>query len=209
MPDLHLFTTALTAFFAIMNPIANTTIFVGLTEGEPRKTVNRIALVALLLALAIVATFTLTGSVVLDTFGITIPAFRIAGGLLVALVGFHMLQGTHSRVHKTSDADNAESADAAIGIAVSPLALPVLAGPGTIVTAMNYGAHQSLAGRLTVLAAFLVICILSYICFTQGRRLTAFLGKNAIMVVTRLMGLILAALGTQMVIDGVTAITNH
>lgn len=188
-----------------MNPIANTTIFVSLTEGESRATVRRVATAALVLALGIVAAFIFFGSFLLDAFGITIPAFRIAGGLLVALVGFHMLQGSHSSVHKTSDRDNAESAEASIGVAVSPLGMPVLAGPGTIVTAMHYSEHRSLGDRAMVLVAFAVICAASWVCFTQGRRMTRYLGKNAIMVVSRLMGLILAAIGVQMVIDGVRA----
>jgi multiple antibiotic resistance protein len=91
-----LFGTAFAAFFAIMNPIANTPIFLGLTEGMDEKTTRRIALRSVALAFLIVAAFSVGGNFLLQLFGITLSSFRIAGGLLVGLVGYHLLQGGHS-----------------------------------------------------------------------------------------------------------------
>jgi multiple antibiotic resistance protein len=198
-----LFGTAFAAFFAIMNPIANTPIFLSLTEGMDEKTARRIALRSVSLAFLIVAAFSIGGNFLLQLFGITLSSFRIAGGLLVALVGYHLLQGGHSPVHRSQEAEAEAGDDAAMDIAVSPLAMPLLAGPGTLVTGMNFAAGAS-PGRLAiVLGAFFLICVLTHLCFVSGERMVRYLGKGLLIVVSKLMGLILAVIGTQMVIMGV------
>jgi multiple antibiotic resistance protein len=205
---LALFGTVFAGFFAIMNPIANTPIFLGLTEEMDDLTTRAVALRAISLAFLIVAAFSLAGNLLLHLFGITLASFRIAGGLLVALVGYQLLQGGHSPVHKSKEIEE-KSPDDAMSMAVSPLGMPLLAGPGTIVTAMNFAAGGSPAHLGIVLAAFLLICVLTYLCFVSGHRLTRFLGKSMVMVVSRLMGLILAVIGTQMVIEGVLGVMKR
>jgi len=201
-----LFGSAFAAFFAIMNPIANTPIFLGLTEELDDKMTRSVAFRSVSLAFLIVASFSLGGNYLLHLFGITLASFRIAGGLLVALVGYHLLQGGHSPVHKPKDADLDPDEAPTMDIAVSPLGMPLLAGPGTIVTGMNYAAGGSPQRLSIVLAAFFLICALTYACFVGGHRLTRFLGKSLVMVVSRLMGLILSVIGTQMVIQGVLGV---
>ena len=199
---LH-FSTVLMSFFAIMNPIANAPIFLGLTEELSAKTRKLIALRAVALAFAIVVVFALLGREIFDLFGITLPAFRIAGGVLVALVGYHLLQGRESGVHTPSEEDNQQSQDAALSIAVSPLAMPVLAGPGTLATAMSYTAEASMPGLLRIVAALALVCLLTWIAFVSSDSMVKFLGQNAIKVISRLMGLILAVIGVQMLIAGI------
>jgi multiple antibiotic resistance protein len=201
-PAVH-FTTVLMAFFAIMNPIANAPLFLGLTEGLDDATRRGIALRAVLLAFAIVALFAVLGREIFALFGITLPAFRIAGGVLVALVGYHLLQGQQSSVHTPSAEDNARSRDAALGIAITPLALPILAGPGTIATAMNFAADSTLPEVTRVVIAFGVVCALTWVAFVGSDSLVRFVGQNGIKVVSRLMGLILAVIGVQMLIVGI------
>lgn len=196
------FGTVLVAFLAIMNPIANAPAFVALTEGMEPAIRRRVALRSVLLAFGIVAAFAIGGRTIFDLFGITLPAFRIAGGGLVSLVGYHMLQGQISSVsapHEDAEANE----DAALGIAITPLALPMLAGPGTIATAMNFASESTVPEITRVLLAVGVVCVLTWAAFRSGPALTRFLGKNAIDVVTRLMGLILAVVGVQMLITGV------
>lgn len=197
------FTTVFMAFLAIMNPIANAPIFIGLTDGEDAVLRRNIALRGVLTAFAIVALFTIGGREIFAAFGITLPAFRIAGGILVGLVGYHLLQGGDSSVQKSSDEDNAKSQGAALGIAISPLAMPLLAGPGTIATAMSFSAGVSDVQILRVLAALAAACLLNFLAFNSAHTLVRVLGQNAIKVVSRLMGLILAVIGVQMVIDGI------
>jgi multiple antibiotic resistance protein len=197
------FTTVLAAFLAIMNPIANAPLFLGLTEGVASPQRRAIALRAVVLAFAIVATFAIFGRTIFALFGITLPAFRIAGGILIGLVGYHMLQGESSTVHTPSPEDNEASREAALGVAISPLALPILAGPGTIATAMNFAAESTLPEVARVLSALAVTCAATWVAFVGGESLVRFLGQNAIKVVARLMGLILAVIGVQMLIEGV------
>jgi len=197
------FSTVFMAFFAMMNPIANAPIFLGLTEGLDRRTRRGIALRAVLLAFAIVALFAILGRQIFTLFGITLPAFRIAGGILVGLVGYQLLHGQESGMHTPSAEDNLGSRDAALGIAITPLALPILAGPGTIATAMNFAAESSFPEVVRVLSALALVCLLTFAAFVFGGAVVRFLGQNAIKVVSRLMGLILAVIGVQMLIVGI------
>ena len=201
-PASH-FTAVFMAFFAIMNPIANAPLFMGLTEGLDLGARRRIALYSVALAFVIVALFAIFGRQIFILFGITLPAFRIAGGILVGLVGYHLLQGQESSIHTPTEQDNALSRDAALGVAITPLALPILAGPGTIATAMNFAADSTLPELVLVLSALGLVCLLTLAAFLASDSLVSFLGQNAIKVVSRLMGLILAVIGVQMLIVGI------
>lgn len=194
--------TVLLAFFAIMNPVANTPLFISLTDGDPPEVKRQVAFKAVLAAFLIVLVFSLFGKSIFTLFGITMPAFRIAGGVLVALVGFQMLHGSPSRVHNPSDEDNADTREAELSVAISPLAMPILAGPGTLATAINFSNGNDVETAITI-AAFAVLCLVTYLFFLTGQRLVRFLGSGGINVVTRLMGLILAVIGTQMLITGI------
>ncbi len=194
--------TVFMGFFAIMNPVANVPIFLGLTSDDDRATTRAIARRSLLLAFAIVAVFAITGKVIFDMFGIGLPAFRIIGGILVALIGFHMLQGNQSAIQHPSDEDKQQSREAALGVAVSPLAMPILAGPGTIATAMSFSSGGGILPVAVTIAMFAVLCAITYVCFVFGEKLVKYLGASALGVITRMMGLILAVIGTQMVIAG-------
>jgi len=203
-PAVH-FGAVFLALFAIMNPIANTPAFIAITEDIEAPTRRNVAIRAALLAFAIVAVFTLLGQQIFNAFGITLPAFRIAGGILIGLVGYKMLQGEENFAHTPSAEDNANSQDAALSLAVSPLALPLLAGPGTIATAMNFSAEASLVEMGSILAAVASVCLLNCLAFNSANAMVGFLGQNAIKVVSRLMGLILAVVGVQMLIEGLRA----
>ena len=196
--------TVFLAFFAIMNPVANTPVFIGLTDGDGHGVHDEVACKSLLIAFLIVLLFCLFGRLLFELFGITLPAFRIAGGALVILVGFQMLHGSPSRIHHPAD-DAVQSDDAALSVAVSPLAMPILAGPGTLATAMNFSATGNTTQIVITIATFAVLCLITYGFFVAGQRLVGLIGKNGINVVTRLMGLILAVIGTQMAIVGLHA----
>lgn len=202
-PVLLHFTTVFMAFFAIMNPIANSTLFVGLTEGVASGQQRLIALRSVLVAFAIVAFFAICGREIFKMFGITLPAFRIAGGVLISLIGYHMLQGQHSSVHKPTKEDNQQSNESVIDIAITPLGIPILAGPGTIATAMNFAAKSTMTQIINVLLAFALICVVTFFAFLSGKWFARVLGQNAVKVVSRLMGLILTVIGVQMLIDGI------
>jgi len=195
--------TVFMGFMAIMNPLANVPIFLGLTKDDDVATTRAIAFRSLALAFVIVALFAATGRIVFDLFGVTLPAFRITGGLLVFNIGFQMLQGSPSKVHHVESAVVLDQRQAALSVAVSPLAMPILAGPGTIATAMSYTADAGIAELVVTLSAFGLLCAITYVLFVFGGKLVDFIGASALGVVTRMMGLILAVIGTQMVIEGI------
>ncbi|ERB65131.1 MarC family protein [Vibrio coralliilyticus OCN008] len=194
--------TVFMGFFAIMNPIANIPIFLGLTSDDDRQTVKSIAFRSVFLAFVIVSVFAISGKLIFDLFGITLYALRITGGILVFLIGFHMLQG-NSTHHKTKEkAYSPEQQQAALSVAVSPLAMPILAGPGTIATAMNFATTGGFDQTIITIVAFGVLCVITYVLFLFGNKLVKAVGPSALNVVTKMMGLILAVIGTQMLIEG-------
>ena len=196
----HLLTfslTVFTGFFAIMNPIANTPIFLGLVEGRKESLKKSIAKTSCITAFVIVLFFVVIGKYIFDVFGITIPAFKITGGILLFYVGFEMLQSKRSKIHHQEDVEPDD------GVAVSPLAIPILAGPGTIVTAMNYVTDGTLSHILIVLILFGVMIGLTFLAFSLGERIVNAIGEHLILVVGKIMGLILAIMGTGMAVEGI------
>ncbi len=197
------FLTVFMAFFAIMNPVANASLFVGLTQDSDSTARRMIALRSVVVAFIIVSVFAIGGREIFSIFGITLPAFRIAGGLMIGAIGYHMLQGEQSTIHTPSDDDNEKSSDAALDMAITPLGIPILAGPGTIATAMNFAAESTFEEVVRVLTAFGLMCVITFLAFVGGQWFAKVLGQNGIKVVSRLMGLILAVVGVQMLIEGV------
>ena len=197
--------TVFMGFFAIMNPVANTPVFIGLTSGDGERAKRLVARNSVLLAFAVIVVFCVAGKLIFDLFGITLPALRITGGVVVFLIGFHMLQGEPSPVHSPSESDQQDSLEAELNVAVSPLAVPILAGPGTIATAMNYSASGGVTNMFVTIGAFAALCLITYVLFLFGQRFVEYIGASAVKVITRLMGLILAVIGTQMLIDGIAS----
>ncbi len=193
--------TVFMGFFAIMNPIANTAAFSGLVGDKSKSEQRKIATKALLITFFIILAFSILGKAIFHLFGITIDALRITGGILVFIVGYHMLNGHGSKLHSAEDEYESD-------LAVSPLAVPLLAGPGTIATAMNYSASGGVIGILTTVSVFAVLCLITFFCFIYSSNILSVIGKSGLSIVTRLMGLILAVIGTQMIIVGLMTLVS-
>jgi len=194
--------TVFMAFFAIMNPIANIPIFVKLTEGLGTKKKRRISKTANIVAFIIVLAFILIGKYIFQIFGLTIPAFKIFGGILIFYVGFEMLQSKISSIQlpvkkKFDDA-----------IAISPLAIPFLAGPGTIVTAMNFVISANFLQILITILIFALIVFLTHLAFIYSGYIVKLVGKKNFVIIGKIMGLILGVLGANMVIQGIKLAFN-
>jgi multiple antibiotic resistance protein len=219
--DWSLLGTMLAGFFAIMNPIANIPIFLGLTDGYGVGARRRVALRSTLVAFGTVAVFTVLGQLIFSMFGITIAAFRIAGGVIIFLIGYQMLQGEVSPAHQTRRVRDASSGEPGaphsgpsgptgiddegmLSLAISPLGVPLLAGPGTIVTAIGFSAGHWRHAVLSLIA-FAFLCVTTWFGFVTGERLVRYLGSSFLTVITRLMGLILAVVGTEMLLEGLRA----
>ena len=194
--------TVFTSFFAIMNPLANVPIFLSLVEGSDEKTKKEINKKAVFTAFLIVATFVVLGKFIFELFGLTIPAFKITGGILIFFVGFEMLQSKKSSV-KSMEKSNVDE-----NIAISPLAIPILARPGTIVTAMNFSTNASFTHISIVIGIFAVLCLLTFIAFSLSEIIQQKMGSNIITVIGKIMGLIIAIIGVNMIIGGVNLAFN-
>lgn len=198
--------TVFMGFFAIMNPVANTPIFLSLTSDDDRDVVKSIAFRSVCVAFIIICVFSIGGKLIFDLFGITLYALHITGGVLVFVIGFNMLQedSSHGKAKESKErAASIAQKDSALGVAISPLATPLLAGPGTIATAMNFAATGSMTETVITIVSFAVLCVVTYVMFLSGERLVRAIGPSALNGITKMMGLILAVIGTQMLIDGV------
>ncbi|QZE12994.1 MarC family protein [Halosquirtibacter laminarini] len=189
--------SVLTGFFAVMNPIANTPIFVGLTEGLDEESKNKVAKKSTFVAFVITGCFVLSGHFLFKVFGITIPSFKITGGILLFYVGFQMLESKKNAIHHSMNDDEISS------VAVSPLAIPILAGPGTLVTGINFVSEKNIVNLVVVILCFGLMCILTYFAFKEADSVLKYLGKSFIAVLGKIMGLILAVMGMDMIIVGI------
>ena len=189
--------TVFMAFFAIMNPLVNIPIFLKLTEGIDDSKKREISKTANLVAFVIVLAFILIGKYIFQWFGLTIPAFKVFGGILIFFIGFEMLQSKKSSIHLQEKATFDES------VAISPLAIPIMAGPGTIVTAMNFVVNADFLHILITILIFGLIIILTYFAYIFSSKIVQFGGKKNFLIIGKIMGLILGVLGTNMFIEGV------
>ena len=194
------------SFFAIMNPIANTPFFMSVVKDFDDKEQKRIALRACILAFIVTFAFIIFGPKIFESIGITIPAFKITGGALLFYVGFKMLMSTQSEVSTSSSKeDRASTADA---LAVTPLAIPMLAGPGTLVAAMNAVTDGSLQHIVITTGVLIFILVLSYFTFSGGRWLMRKIHKSIMTIISKIMGLILAIMGMGMIGAGIKLMFN-
>ncbi|HLN20905.1 MAG TPA: MarC family protein [Bacteroidales bacterium] len=202
IPNFILFiTTVFVGFFAILNPVGNTPVFLTMVGDEDRRIIKRVALRAVTVSFIIITVFSLFGHLIFRLFNITLPAFQITGGIIVFFIGYDLLQGKQSKTQKTSTKENIDNYD---DMAVSPLGIPLLAGPGTISTAMNFvGQGNSFLNTLLIILVFACVCAITYMMFVLSKRIAERLTPSIIKAISRIMGLILAVIAVQMLINGV------
>ena len=197
---------AFMAFFAIMNPISNLPAYMALVADDSQKISRKIAFRSLLIAFVIVTVFIFSGDFIFKVFGITIVSFRIAGGILVAVIGYHMINGNHSPSYKGME-QQAVNSDP-MSIAISPLAMPLFAGPGTITTALSL-ANGGLRNQLITVVAFAILCVITYLLLRSAKQIAGFFGKNLMKIITKMMGLLLFSIGIQMIIVSVQTLITQ
>lgn len=190
-----------TSILFIVDPIAALPSFLAVTQDETPEERRRTALRACVAMAVLLIVFGIGGRWIFRAFGITLPAFRIAGGLILWFVAADMLRARRSTQESGAELAEGQAKD---DVALTPLAMPILAGPGAISTVMVLsGQAGSLARGAVVYASVALTAFIAYITLRLGDRLVAFLGATGIRVVTRIMGLLLAALATQFVITGI------
>ena len=200
---LHGFTVFM-GFMAMLNPLGNLPIFLGMVQGFDEKTQKKVALRATLAAFCIIALFCIFGHIIFQMFGITLPAFQIAGGIIVFIIGFQMLNAQGNLIHSHTPSGGESKIEEARQMAISPLGIPLLAGPGTISTAMNFvGADKTILNVVMVIVIFAIMCVITYFLFISSRKIATRMNPNLLKVVSRIMGLILAVIAVQMLINGI------
>ena len=202
MLNLPLFlSTVFLGFFAMLNPIGNTPVFLSMVGDADEKIIKKVAFKAVLVAFIIITLFSLFGHLIFRMFGITLPAFQIAGGIIVFFIGYDLLQGKEAGAHHSKTKVSMKSYE---DLAISPLGIPLLSGPGTISTAMTFvGEGNNFFYTVLIILIFAVVCSITYLMFILSKKIASKLSPSLIKVISRIMGLILAVIAVQMLINGV------
>lgn len=199
--------TYFTTMFAITNPLGNTGIFISMVGSQSVSQQHKTALQVAFSSFIILLIVTFFGKELLDLFGIDIYAFQLAGGLIILVIGMHMLQSKKESVHNsqedTLEAKNSNS------IAVVPMALPLIAGPGTMTAVIVHAANANgLVGKLEMTVVNLILMIIVFLMLFFSPYIKRFLGDSGLKVVTKVMGMILAAMAFMMLGEGVTGLVT-
>ena len=199
---VELFVSAFVTFFVVIDPPGCAPIFAGLTKDHPAAQTRAMAFRSVAIAAGILLFFGLLGEALLRALGISLAAFRVAGGIMLFLIAIDMVfeRRTERRETRASNVDS-EHED----ISVFPMAIPMIAGPGSIASIMLLSARSNgLEQSLVVMAALAAILLLTLVALLAAGRLMQLLGAKLEAMVTRLLGVILAALAAQFVIDGIS-----
>ena len=204
------FFIALSAVFFVVDPIGVVPIFLAITAKDPPDKVRAAAQRACFTGYAILLFFAVFGGVVFKIFGISLSSFRTAGGLLLMLTALDMLRakrpGTRTSPEETEEGVHKED------VALVPLAMPLLAGPGAIATTMvlmSQGKNQSWLFALPVLAAITITFVATYFILRAAAHVQRVLGQGGVAILERVMGLILAAIAVQFMADGIRDLLGH
>ena len=203
MINIDALTNAFATFFVTIDPPGQIAIFLALTAGMTSAERKQVAWRGTLIGTVILLGFMMVGGAVLSTLGISIGAFRVAGGALLFYTAFEMV--FEKRIErKEGAAERAISKQDIQSIAVFPLAIPLIAGPGAISASILLAVDFSTPlERAALIATLLSVCLVLYICLLAADKLNAYIGDTMRVVLTRLFGIILAALSVQFIADGI------
>ncbi|MDA0176418.1 UPF0056 inner membrane protein MarC [Mesoflavibacter sp. HG96] len=207
---MDLFLVAFGALFSIINPLGTVPVFVGLTQEHSKKERSKIAFWTALDVLIILLLSFFAGQYLLSFFGITLHALKIAGGLIITSSGFALLTGKfreHKGMKRKLVQEDIHTRDA---ISLTPLAIPMLAGPGTISLLITYNQDYNLNSEITVIICAILIAALSiYFILKSAHFIVKFLGASGINALSRIIGFIVIAIGVQYIISSVEEILSR
>jgi multiple antibiotic resistance protein len=203
MPNYDVLLNAFVTILVTIDPPGLAPLFLGVTRGMERSQRAQVSIRSTIIAFFILAAFALVGSSILKLLGITLPAFRVAGGLLLFFIAFEMVfEKRNDRKEKT--AETAVTKDHVRNIAAFPMAIPLIAGPGAIsAIVLLSGSMSSVAGQASLLIIIAACMIITYLVLVLAERIDGLLGETGRSILTRLLGVLLAALAVQFVADGV------
>lgn len=209
---IELFISAIAAFFVVIDPVGCAPIYAGLSAGASRRQAVTMAARACLISAAILLVFALFGEQLLGALHIELDAFRIAGGIMLFVIAIEMVfeKRTKRREERAEKVlaqhaeHHAQAPQVVDDVSVFPMAMPMIAGPGSIATIMLLMSRaQGTEQTLAVLGAMLIVLLMTFTALAAAGPLMRLLGDSVEAVITRLLGVLLAALATQYVIDGV------
>jgi len=193
---------AFTALFVVVEPFGVVPTFAALVHGRSREDIRRIALRASLVGAAILVLFALFGRLLLDTLSVRIDSFRMAGGLLLLFTAFDMLRAKQSSCRCTRE--EIDDASGKNDIAIVPIATPLLAGPGAMATVMMLMSRATESWMVgAVLASIAVTFLICYVVLRSAVLINRLAGRSTMAVLQRVLGLVLAAMALQFIVDGV------
>jgi len=193
----------LVALLAIVNPIGAVPFFLAFTQGLDAAQRQRTLRVSSFAAFCVIAVSGVAGLQIIGFFGISIASFQVGGGMLLLLSALHMLNAQPAESGQDDLAEGQSKADAGVSVAVVPLTIPLLTGPATISTVVIYAEKTRHLWEHAVLVGYgVVIGLATYAAFSASGRIARVLGRTGINVMTRLMGLILAAMAVELLADG-------
>ena len=208
MPNYDSLFNAFLTILVTIDPPGLAALFLALTRGMNRDERNQISVRATIIAFGVMALFAIAGATILSGFGITLPAFRVAGGFLLFDIAFEMIfEKRQDRKEKVADV--AVTKDLLHNLAAFPLAIPLIAGPGAIsATVLLSGTFQGPVAKAALIGIIAACLALTYLVFLLAERIDRILGETGRSILTRLLGVLLAALAVQFVADGVKALAG-
>lgn len=201
--DHWFFLYSFVTLFVIVDPVMNVPFFVTILERTEKEEYEHIIRRAIVIAALILIIFTYGGNLIFRLLGIEMYSFKIAGGILLFIISLEMLFGKRTKTKITKEEEEEWRED----IAVTPLAVPLLTGPGAITSGIVlYSSAQTLAQKIMLIAAIITVFFLAYLILKNSKKVFDFLGSTGSRVISRIMGILLAAISVQFVVGGIIEI---
>lgn len=199
--DVTIFLSTFMTLFVIADPLGNLPVFIALTARNTNKERNRAAWQSVLTSAIVLAIFAVFGKYILDLLGITTAAMQISGGILLLLVALQLMQDE-------SNPQEEEAKASSVNIALVPMGIPLLAGPGAIVAIMIKAEESgdTLGGILAIIAAFILLHIIEWVVLRFASPMHRLLGEGGTVFLTRIAGMLLAAISVQLIIAGAVSV---
>ncbi|MGM0934807.1 MAG: MarC family protein [Bacteroidota bacterium] len=204
---MELFIVVFAALFSVINPLGTLPIFVGLTQENSHKERSKVSLFTSINVLVILVISFFVGRYILHFFGISIESLRIAGGLIITTSGFALLTGSFSK-HKGMEKERVkEDAFQREAVSLTPLAIPMLAGPGSISLLIGlYEQYDLFAQKVIVISAIMAVCFTTFLMLRGSHYIVKFLGASGINAISRIIGFIVIAIGIEYISSSVIAV---
>jgi multiple antibiotic resistance protein len=203
--DLSFILLSFSSLFALLNPIGIAPIILSITENYSLKDYKKLIRKSTIFACIILLIFAIMGKIIFSFYGITLHAFKIAGGILFLRIGLNMLEAKVSRTKSTPK--ESEEAETNNDIALSPIGIPLIAGPGAITSVMILSAQTvSFNQKIIFYLSIVLTLLITFIILTLAKKLTKILGTVGLRIIERIMGMILMVVAIQFIIDGMNIV---